>query len=508
MFQEIEIETGNLIFQWRASDNVPLTDSYKDRGGDGKTKETSYDFFHLNSIEKDSNGNYLISSRHMHTIYYLNRTGNIIWTLGGRHSDFADLSDGYASDFRWQHHARWHENHTMSLFDNNGNNVFHSRSEHSRGMTISLDLKKMTVELQNTYVHPDKILAISQGSMHVIPQNGHVLVGWGNTPAYTEFTADGEVLCNMYFGALIFSEILDLGWVKSYRAFKSPWIGKPKAPPNIAAKGGEVHVSWNGATEVAGWRLQSAEAPDAADMDFFVIEELPKSGFETTFLYDGIEDHFVRAIALDAAGNVLGMTNVIDTFSPPAVSLYYHSSKSIESLKLMAALTDTHMVHISLPSQHFPCWSPSLDIPQDPLGPSLEALDGHQATKGTGPCSRIRVIGITTRHRPRRPRREFETGGTDESYLVAIHASSTLPKTLVFGEDVVDNIYDFGFCCLLLLFRILCPLVHFSELCILVSASLKSQLLGDFDIFPCTSISSLNIQAPNAPPSFTCQKSS
>ncbi|KAF8850842.1 hypothetical protein BDZ45DRAFT_167713 [Acephala macrosclerotiorum] len=319
LFQEIDIKTGNLIFQWRASDNVPLTDSYKGRGGDGKTQDTSYDFFHLNSIEKDSTGNYLISSRHMHAIYYIDRTGNILWKLGGRHSDFEDLSGGYASNFRWQHHARWHENHTMSLFDNNGNNVFHSRAEHSRGMEISLDLEKMTVELQNTYIHPDKILAISQGSMQVIPETGHVLVGWGNTPAYTEFTAGGEVLCSMYFGALLFSEILDLGWVKSYRAFKSPWVGKPKAPPDIAVKGGEVYVSWNGATEVAKWRLQSAESPDADDGEFMVVEELLKNGFETAFMFDGVEDHFVRAIALDATGNVLGVTKIIDTFSPPAV---------------------------------------------------------------------------------------------------------------------------------------------------------------------------------------------
>jgi len=64
-----------LLFQWRASDHVPLADSYKDRGNDGRTKETSYDFFHLNSIEKDESGNYLISSRHVHTLYYLDRTG-------------------------------------------------------------------------------------------------------------------------------------------------------------------------------------------------------------------------------------------------------------------------------------------------------------------------------------------------------------------------------------------------------------------------------------------------
>lgn len=309
-----------MLFEWRASDHVPLTDSYKSRGSDGKTKETVYDVFHLNSVEKDSSGNYLVSMRHTHTIYYIDHTGNILWTLGGKHSDFKDLSGGYASNFRWQHHARWHENHTMSLFDNNGNNVFHSRSEFSRGMIISLDLTAMTVELQNTYVHPDKILAISQGSMQIIPETGHVLVGWGNTPAYTEFTGDGEVLCNMYFGALLFSEILDLGWVKSYRAFKSHWVGKPSAPPRIAVKDNSIFVSWNGATEIAKWQLQSAGSADAAAEEFTTYEELPKVDFETVFAFDGVEDHFVRAVALDAGGSVLGMTRIIDSLLLPAVS--------------------------------------------------------------------------------------------------------------------------------------------------------------------------------------------
>lgn len=85
LFQEIDIETGNLLFQWRASDHVPLTDSNKTRGrdGDGTTPEMAYDFFHINSIEKDVVGNYIISARHMYAIYCINSAGDIVWTPGG-----------------------------------------------------------------------------------------------------------------------------------------------------------------------------------------------------------------------------------------------------------------------------------------------------------------------------------------------------------------------------------------------------------------------------------------
>ncbi|KAI9049977.1 hypothetical protein LZ554_006123 [Drepanopeziza brunnea f. sp. 'monogermtubi'] len=318
LFQEVDIETGSLLFQWRASDHVPLSHSYSGRGKSGLSKEKSWDYFHINSIDKDDLGNYLISARHTHALYYISATGDILWTLGGRHSDFTDLSGGYASNFKWQHHARWHGSNSISLFDNHGNNVFHDRSEYSRGMTVQLDLDQMSVTLLQTYVHPNKHLAISQGSMQILPESGNVMVGWGNAPAYTEFAPSGEILCHSHFGASIFYSVLDLGWVKSYRAFKSKWVGRPKEPPSIKAFAGQVFTSWNGATEVAKWRLESAKSVEATDADFAPVEEVQKEAFETVFSTDSWERRFVRVAALDAAGEVLGYSAAVDgTISEP-----------------------------------------------------------------------------------------------------------------------------------------------------------------------------------------------
>ncbi|KAG4441066.1 hypothetical protein IFR05_003420 [Cadophora sp. M221] len=313
LFQEVDIATGELLFQWRASDHVPLSHSFKLRHKDGKTKETAWDFFHLNSVEKDDLGNYLISSRHMRSIYYLDSTGNILWSLGGKHSDFTDLSDGYASNFKWQHHARWRGNNTMSFYDNHAKNVFHPLSEFSRGMLVQFDFDKMTVKLLQTYKHPDNVLSISQGSMQVIPESGNVMIGWGNTPAYTEFTADGEVLCTTHFGASLFFMILDFGWVKSYRTFKSKWVGKPKTPPAIKVFAGQIFASWNGATEVSAWRLESAKSLKATNDGFAIVEEVVKDGFEAVFVRDSWERRFVRVAALDKGGEVLGYTATVDS---------------------------------------------------------------------------------------------------------------------------------------------------------------------------------------------------
>jgi hypothetical protein len=297
-----------------------MSDTFTGHGGnDGRSKENSYDFFHINSVDKIDTGDYIISSRYMHAVICISaKTGDVLWQLGGKRNKFRDMNG--ATDFSWQHHATWQGNNTISLFDNHGMDVFHSRSLYSKGMLIRLDMEKMDATLLKTYVHPDKILAVSQGSMQVIPESGNVFLGFGNSPAYTEFSADGDVLCSAHFAPHLFFEILDLGLVKSYRAFKSPWVGRPKTLPDVKVKDSKVYVSWNGATEVTWWRLEMAEALNAKDDEFETIEELERNGFETSFDLDEI-DGFVRIAALDAVGGVMAYSAVVGATSPSFVSL-------------------------------------------------------------------------------------------------------------------------------------------------------------------------------------------
>ena len=49
---------------------------------------------HLNSIDKDRDGNYLVSLRHTCGVYYINgTTGDLIWTLGSVNSSFESLGE-------------------------------------------------------------------------------------------------------------------------------------------------------------------------------------------------------------------------------------------------------------------------------------------------------------------------------------------------------------------------------------------------------------------------------
>src|ERR1700677_569733 len=81
IFQEIHLATGRLELEWHSLDHVPLKESYA-------PVEANWDFFHINSVDLDGDGNLLVSSRSMQTIYKLDRTGRILWRLGGKPSDF------------------------------------------------------------------------------------------------------------------------------------------------------------------------------------------------------------------------------------------------------------------------------------------------------------------------------------------------------------------------------------------------------------------------------------
>ena len=84
--QELDIKTGRVLFDWRSIDHVRLVESYyhlpKDPG-------RIFDYFHVNSVETDHDGNLIVSARNTHTIYKISRrTGKVLWRLGGKRSDF------------------------------------------------------------------------------------------------------------------------------------------------------------------------------------------------------------------------------------------------------------------------------------------------------------------------------------------------------------------------------------------------------------------------------------
>lgn len=319
VIQEIDIATGGVRFEWSALDHVPLTETMldfdqerqqyaeeaaeeaADEGTDAPelgTEDEPFDYFHVNSVTEDHDGALLVSARNTHAVYRIDRgSGEVDWTLGGSASDFAM---GEGATFAWQHDAHRAPDGTLTLLDNHAGGYDDDAS--SRGLRLALDEEAMTAEVDTEYLPPAERVAGSMANAQELP-NGNVHIGWGARPFYSEYTPGGELIYDVCHGDECYGEEYE-GGGGSYRAYKFAWEGRPTSDPDLVIRedDGErvAHVSWNGATEVAGWRLVTGE--DAASATGRVTVD--RDGFETAIPVPG-ETPYVAVEALDDDGQVL-----------------------------------------------------------------------------------------------------------------------------------------------------------------------------------------------------------
>lgn len=227
------------------------------------TADDPWDWFHLNSVEKDRHGNYLIAARYTNAVTYINgQDGHAIWHLGGRLNTFYDFSEGNATRFVDPHMARWHDDDdTITLFDNIDFWTFgQERQQASRGLKIDLETDESVARATTLFRHPDNVFARSEGSMQKL-DNGNVLVGYGSTAIYSEFDAGGSLLCDAHFAPAAHTESgshdADEEAVQTYRVYKGSWVAQPKQPPRVVIDEDMLYVSWNGATEVETWVVEA-----------------------------------------------------------------------------------------------------------------------------------------------------------------------------------------------------------------------------------------------------------
>ena len=289
--QEVDIRTGQVLWEWHALGHVPLTASY----AGAPTAGVPYDFFHVNSIEETSDGNLLVSARNTWAIYMINRkTGAIMWQLGGKGGT---ITLGPGVQFEWQHDARIMPDGTFTLFDNGSSPP---EEKQSRGLHISVDVASQASKLLSSYIRTPPWLSGSQGNMQTLP-NGNLLVNWGDKGCFTEFTPDGK----MIFDATLPNP------VQSYRAFRSAWEGHPTQPPALAVTdSGEgaltVYASWNGATGIASWQLLAGSGADSLTS----VVSVASTGFETA-IPATTSLPYLAVRALDAKGQTLGTSAAV-----------------------------------------------------------------------------------------------------------------------------------------------------------------------------------------------------
>lgn len=290
--QEVDIATGLVVFEWHALDHIPPENSYF---AAPTSASSAWDFFHVNSIDVGTDDNLLISSRHMSALNNLDRdTGDVLWTLGGKKSDFT--ARGTVSFF-CQHDARWQSDGSITLFDDEGGPPRHAAA--SRALHLSVDTDKRTVSIAKSFSHPKEIVSSSQGSAQLLA-NGNLFVGWGDQPALTEFDTDG---------AVVWDATLPTG-VSSYRARRITWTGAPSRSPATAlvTRGTRrrVYASWNGDTRTVSWRLLGTTG-DATTPT--VLGTAAGGVFEVDFSVPTGAAR-LRVQALDAGGTVLATVGV------------------------------------------------------------------------------------------------------------------------------------------------------------------------------------------------------
>jgi hypothetical protein len=220
--QEINISTGQVLFQWDAADHVPYSQSEQPLPA---SASTPWDWFHINAVHLDTDGNLLIDARDTWTTYKVDRhSGAIIWQLGGKASSFKlqaapGQSLNQAGDiFAWQHDPESLGNGYYTFFDNESagaaNTGQGSTAELglSRAVEVRLDPFAHTATLVNSWNQPDALTAPSQGNAQTTSA-GNLVVGWGSLPYFTEFDQWGDLLFNAEFPA----------GVNTYRAYLLPW---------------------------------------------------------------------------------------------------------------------------------------------------------------------------------------------------------------------------------------------------------------------------------------------
>ncbi len=300
--QEIDVATGKVLFAWHSLDHVPLADSFQPVP---RSAGAPYDYFHVNAVNPDGHGGLLISARHTWTVYDVDRdSGAVRWRLGGKHSDFA-LGNGV--QFSWQHNPLPAGPDTIRIFDNASNGT--PTLPASRVIWVKLDQARRTATLVRSLAHPAGLSAPSQGNAQDLG-GGRTFVGWGQLGRISEL--DGQ-------GGLLFDAQLPPGF-DSYRAYRSPWIGRPATRPTATIDGGVVHAIWNGATQVRRWvvlgkrslrgrdarRQHRAHASRRAPR---TIAQAPWNGLDTAIAVPaGVRR--VQLLALDAHGYVIASSAV------------------------------------------------------------------------------------------------------------------------------------------------------------------------------------------------------
>jgi hypothetical protein len=288
--QEVDVATGKVLFQWRTDEHVGFVDSYHQAPDN---PSVPWDYFHVNSVAIDpSDGHLLISGRNVWAFYKVHRrTGEVIWTLGGKAGDFRI---GRGAHFAFQHHVRAHNGGLVTMFDNEGGPP--REAKQSRGLVLAVDQKALTANFVKEFKHKPPVLSPALGSLQELGDNGRsgTFMGWGDSSYFTHYDRSGAVLLDGHLA----------GKAISYRAFLQAWGGVPMTTPAVsiarAASYAHLYVSWNGAAAHRSWRVLGGDRPQSLTE----LGTAPVADFETRITVPHAP-RYLAVEAMDESGQTL-----------------------------------------------------------------------------------------------------------------------------------------------------------------------------------------------------------
>ncbi len=254
-----------------------------------------------------NDGNLLLSSRNLSEITKIDlQTSEVIWRLGGKANMFQFVN---GQPFAYQHDVRQLPNGDITVFDNQGTQQDPAAS---MGIEYQIDETTKTATAVWNFTNTPPVFTTFMGNTQQFP-NGNTFLSWG-APS----TAKGYMYNSMtevgLDGNIIFDLSFDRPYV-SYRAFRFPWQGSPDTQPALADKvvGNAITLgySWNGATDVAGYRVFGGNSPQLLSL----IEMKPMTDFETQSHFTSLPEGqcYYQVAALDGNGNELARSAVLST---------------------------------------------------------------------------------------------------------------------------------------------------------------------------------------------------
>jgi hypothetical protein len=187
--------TGALVWSWRASDHIPLSEVTV--RWQGQCSATGGDIYHWNSVESDGDG-YVLSFRHLDSVYRIDAgTGAIDWKLGGetRPESLTVVGDPLSavSTFCGQHDPRVLADGSLTVHDNGT-----GCNRPPRAVRFAIDDTAHTATLIEDLRDTDAPSSACCGSTRRLP-GGNWVSQWGANPYVTEQTGTGVRVFKLSF---------------------------------------------------------------------------------------------------------------------------------------------------------------------------------------------------------------------------------------------------------------------------------------------------------------------